>query len=163
MIHHTVGQDCMTPSGRSIRKLTRRSDGLPPLQFIAFVAFSLLGLSLAGCGRVMSGDIDRRADAGACGETRMQTAVYEADAENATDADINTLNSDFKLLVRVKSALVGDTGLEALPIDVGVLRGVITLYGKVDTPAQRARAAQIAWNVPGVRAVKSGIAVTRCS
>jgi osmotically-inducible protein OsmY len=141
-------------------------DGKSRLRILLAVATGLLGLCVAGCGREIS--IDGVA-ASACDtmwaiSTAFGTGEDDVFAtDNANIADSNTLRSDFRLLINVKSALVGDWGLRALPIDVGVGRGIVTLYGEVDTPMQRARAEQIARNVPGVQVVQSGIAVIRCS
>ena len=68
---------------------------------------------------------------------------------------------DVALLIKVKTALVGEPGLKPYVLEVGVLRGVVTLYGEVDTVEQCAMAERIARNVQGVEVVKSGIAVTR--
>ena len=70
-------------------------------------------------------------------------------------------DTDVALLIKVKTALVGEPDLKPYALEVGVLRGVVTLYGEVDTVAQRATAERIARDVQGVEVVKSGIAVTR--
>jgi hypothetical protein len=129
------------------------------------VAAGLIGLSVAGCEQRSGID---NIDAKAYGEPEAIAAVFATNKEHAlatgeTTADSNTLNRDVTLLIRVKFALVRAPGLKALPIDVGVLRGAITLYGEVDTPEQRDMAERITRSVPGVRAVESEIAVIRGS
>ena len=128
------------------------------------VATGLFGLSLAGCGQRLAIDgVDAQAYGGS---DAMTATAFEMNQEHAresgeTTANFNTLNRDVILLIRVKSALTSTPGLKALPIDVGVLRGVVTLYGEVDTLEHRKRAERIARNVPGVEAVQSEIAVNR--
>ena len=68
-------------------------------------------------------------------------------------------NNEVALLIKVKTALVKDPDLKAFPLEVGVLGGVVTLYGQVDTAERRAAAERIARRVHGVAEVKSSIAV----
>src|SRR4051812_4996601 len=69
-------------------------------------------------------------------------------------------NHDVALLIKVKSALGGTPELRPFSIEVGVLNGVVTLYGQVDTAERRVIAERVAIEVRGVASVKSGIAVT---
>ena len=71
----------------------------------------------------------------------------------------NQPNNDVALLIKVKTALVKDPDLTAFPLEVGVLGGVVTLYGQVDTAERRAAAERVARRVQGVAEVKSNIAV----
>jgi osmotically-inducible protein OsmY len=129
------------------------------------VAAGLYGLSLAGCEQSMGVD-------NVAAKTRdyMQAITTEIDigeqrspATGKYPADSSMPNRDVALLIKVKSALVGAPSLTALSIDVGVLRGVITLYGEVDTLEHRDQAERIARSVPGVQAVESEIEVIRGS
>ena len=127
------------------------------------VASGLLALGLTGCEQRLKTASD---EAKACAQMRPIIAVFNmrdiaAPVDGGNAADGATPNSDIALLLRVKSALDSEPGLVRFPIDVGARRGVITLYGEVDTAQRRARAMQIAQNVRGVQAVKSGIAVIR--
>src|SRR5471032_1227147 len=115
---------------------------------------SLFGLSVAGCEQSMGVD-----NFAAKTRDHLQAITAEIDigGERLSVAGENTMdpgmpNRDVALLIRVKSALVRAPSLTALPIDVGVLRGVITLYGEVDTLEHRDQAEWIARSVPGVQA-----------
>ena len=66
---------------------------------------------------------------------------------------------DAALTTKVKSALITAPGLKSGDIDVETTNGVVTLQGETDTAEQRQKAAQLASNVDGVRAVKNQIIV----
>jgi hyperosmotically inducible protein len=67
---------------------------------------------------------------------------------------------DTAMTTKVKAALAADPGLKTL-VDTSVRtdRGVVTLSGAVDSLELKARAAQVAGNVSGVRAVKNDLMV----
>jgi osmotically-inducible protein OsmY len=67
---------------------------------------------------------------------------------------------DTAITTKVKTALAGDPGLKTL-VDASVRtdRGVVTLSGAVDSPDLKARAAQVASSVPGVRGVENDLMV----
>lgn len=69
------------------------------------------------------------------------------------------VNPDEELAVRVKSELGSDGGINVHRIDVAAQSGVVTLYGTADTAEQRAKAAQIASGVPGVKSVQNKLAI----
>ena len=71
--------------------------------------------------------------------------------------------ADQMLIVRVKLGLLADPALQALPIGVNASDGVVTLYGTVDTPENRDKAAQVASGLEGVKTVQNEIAVTKRS
>lgn len=78
-----------------------------------------------------------------CGAAALSTA----DVESAQTA------------ARVMTALVNDPDLGTLPIDVRVNAGVVRLSGRVRTPAEAARALELAGAVPGVTRVDSRLLV----
>lgn len=84
----------------------------------------------------------------ACSATRTQRAP----GEHVDDA---------VLLTSVKSALVADSATEARNINVDVNRGVVMLSGFVDNGEEKAKAADIARNVDGVKEVKNNLTVAR--
>ncbi|SRR5258707_1068376 len=67
---------------------------------------------------------------------------------------------DTAMTTKVKAALAADPGLKTL-VDTSVRtdRGVVALSKAVDSPELEARAAQVAGNVSGVRAVKNDLMV----
>jgi len=66
---------------------------------------------------------------------------------------------DMVLEARVKAALSADSDLRSVTVDVKSTDGVITLYGRADTPAKSHRAAMVALSVDGVRSVRNEMVV----
>lgn len=89
----------------------------------------------------------------------MEEEKNQAAAVTGTNPAETKADSDEGLAIKVKSALISDPSLKVFPLEVGTLRGVVTLYGTVNSPEDRAKAVQIAQNVPGVQEVKSNISI----
>jgi len=70
---------------------------------------------------------------------------------------------DAILEARVKAALSADSDLRSVTVDVKSTDGVVTLYGRADTPANSHRAAMVALGVDGVRSVRNEMVVVRGS
>jgi osmotically-inducible protein OsmY len=116
------------------------------------------GLVLAACGKNM--DIEGTVAKRHADPASASTAMYGWTNHYARlTLEQNQPNHDVALLIKVKSALVKDPAVNAFPLEVGVLGGVVTLYGQVDTAERRAAAERIARRVHGVAEVKSSIAV----
>ncbi|MEO8440884.1 MAG: BON domain-containing protein [Betaproteobacteria bacterium] len=123
------------------------------------VALMAAGCLLAGCEKDMNMDGAAALDAEG---TYATAAVYGWGDHYARVAlDERRPNNDVALLIRVKSALVAEPGLKPFALDAGVLDGVVTLYGEVDSSEHRAMAERITRQVQGVAEVNSGIAVIR--
>jgi len=90
---------------------------------------ALLGLALVGCA-----------------PTRTQQAPGE-------------VIDDSVITARVNSALVADPTTKARQIDVQTRRGTVQLNGFVDSSASKARAAELAGRVRGVRSVDNNLLV----
>ena len=86
----------------------------------------------------------------ACSSTRTQRAP----GEQVDDA---------ALLTSVKSALAADSTANAADVNVDVNRGTVKLSGFVDSASHKARAAEIARDVDGVKSVQNDIAVGESS
>ena len=86
-----------------------------------------------------------------------QSANTEEEKNQA--ASETKAGSDEGLADKVKSALTSDPNLKVFPLEVGTSGGVVTLYGTVNSPEDRAKAVQIAQNVPGVQEVKNNIII----
>jgi osmotically-inducible protein OsmY len=67
--------------------------------------------------------------------------------------------ADARILAEVNEALARDPWLNASGIHVTVQNGEVTLTGTVETPAEKRRAGQIAWNVLGVRDVHNRLQI----
>ncbi|WP_157695888.1 BON domain-containing protein, partial [Caballeronia hypogeia] len=68
-------------------------------------------------------------------------------------------NDDAALAARVKSALVADPELKALPMSVATYRGAVQLSGYVDSEAQMQRALAVTRGVPGVQSIGNDLHV----
>ena len=86
----------------------------------------------------------------ACSSTRTQRAP----GEQVDDA---------ALLTSVKSALAADSTANAADVNVDVNRGEVKLSGFVDSASHKARAAEVARDVDGVKSVQNDIAVGESS
>ena len=76
-----------------------------------------------------------------------------------TAPDPSPAVTDARTAVRVKTALVNDPALGALPIDVRAQAGVVTLHGTVPSAAEADRALALARGVPGVARVESALTI----
>ena len=66
---------------------------------------------------------------------------------------------DASTTTRVKIALLNDAQVGALRLDVKTFQGVVTLSGAVNRPEQERQAIAVARRIPGVRDVKSTLAI----
>jgi osmotically-inducible protein OsmY len=82
----------------------------------------------------------------ACSPTRTR----ETTGEYVDDVTITT---------KVKAALINDPAVKARDVKVETFRGVVQLSGFVDSPAQAAKATEVAKEVGGVKSVKNDLAV----
>jgi hyperosmotically inducible periplasmic protein len=81
--------------------------------------------------------------AAGCGTLTGKTA-----GENVDDASITAA---------VKSKLVADQASNLTRVNVDTNRGTVYLNGVVDTPEQKAKAEQLAWQARGVRSVVNNL------
>jgi osmotically-inducible protein OsmY len=73
----------------------------------------------------------------------------------------NEIADDLTLATKVRVALAGQTGVNAIKIDVTVHRGVVTLAGNVPSTALRSVAVDTARGVSGVKGVVNKLTVER--
>jgi osmotically-inducible protein OsmY len=66
---------------------------------------------------------------------------------------------DTTITTRVKTAMLNDPGVGGLRIDVDTFKGVVTLSGRVKTPAERDQAIALARRVEGVVEVKDALQI----
>jgi osmotically-inducible protein OsmY len=66
---------------------------------------------------------------------------------------------DTTITTRVKTAMLNDPGVGGLRIDVDTFKGVVTLSGRVKTPAERDQAIALARQVDGVVEVKDALQI----
>ncbi|MFD2262183.1 BON domain-containing protein [Lacibacterium aquatile] len=82
----------------------------------------------------------------ACTSTPTQESTGEYIEASATTA-------------KVKAAILEEPGLKSLQIGVETFKDEVQLSGFVDTAASKAKAGQVAANVPGVKSVKNNLVV----
>lgn len=66
---------------------------------------------------------------------------------------------DAAITAKVKTQLLRDPDVSGLQTQVETYKGQVQLSGFVDTPEQRAKAAEIARRVPGVKSVRNDLVV----
>lgn len=93
----------------------------------------------------------------------LLSIVVLAACQTATGRTAGTYVDDGTTTAAVKSKLVGERPANLTSVGVETVNGVTYLTGVVDTPEQRLRAEQIAWQVSGVRQVVNNIQVHRPS
>jgi osmotically-inducible protein OsmY len=66
---------------------------------------------------------------------------------------------DTTITTRVKTAMLNDPNVGGLRVDVDTFKGVVTLSGRVKSPAERDQAIGIARNIDGVVEVKDALQI----
>lgn len=94
---------------------------------------------------------------GACSPADRQEAQTEG--RQAT-AQASAAVDDAAVTTKVKAALLADDQVKGTQINVDTSGGTVRLTGTVDTPAQVARAMQIAKGVSGVQKVENNLAAS---
>jgi hypothetical protein len=99
-----------------------------------------------------------------CGRARRRLAVVLAllisvTALAACGKTVGETIDDATITTRVKTALLNDTQISALQIDVDTFKGIVTLSGQVASAEARQRAVAIARQTNGVVEVKSALQV----
>ena len=64
---------------------------------------------------------------------------------------------DSAITAKVKAAFVQDPAVRAIDVKVDTFKGTVQLSGWADSAAEKARAEEIAKNVPGVKSVENKI------
>ena len=72
---------------------------------------------------------------------------------------VGEFTDDSAIQFRVKSRLIRARDVPGARMNVEVKKGVVTLYGRVDSPAMKRRAAEIANSIKGVAAVENQLRV----
>jgi len=62
---------------------------------------------------------------------------------------------DAWITTKVKMALLADAGLEGVRVNVDTIDGLVTLHGRVESDATKAKAAEVARSIEGVREVRN--------
>jgi len=88
-------------------------------------------------------------------------AVAVVGCQTATGRTAGTVADDTSTTAAVKSKLVADRPANLTSVGVNTVNGTVYLTGVVETPAQRMRAEQLAWEARGARQVVNNIQVQR--
>lgn len=86
------------------------------------------------------------------------TAVTACSSTSTSESTGEYVDSS-ALTVKVKAALVEDTGLKSFDIGVETYKDSVQLSGFVDTAALKEKAGMVAAGVAGVRSVKNNLVV----
>jgi hyperosmotically inducible protein len=134
------------------------TSGKGTLRALQIVAASVFALTLGACDQKpsadrISKDVERSLD-----QANRQIEQAGKETERKFDQAGKALD-DATLTTKVKTALISEPGLKSGEINVETSSGIVTLQGTADTIENRQKAAQVASNVEGVRAVKNQIVV----
>ncbi|HXH82516.1 MAG TPA: BON domain-containing protein, partial [Candidatus Tectomicrobia bacterium] len=91
----------------------------------------------------------------------LVTAAVLAGCQTTMGRSAGDVIDDSATTATVKSKLVAERPANLTSVGVDTVNGVVYLTGVVDTPQQRIRAEQLAWETKGVRQVVNNIQVTR--
>src|SRR5687768_8095942 len=81
--------------------------------------------------------------------------------QSMTGKSAGTVVDDTSITASVKSKLVADKPANLTRVDVDTNNGTVYLNGTVDTPEQRVRAEQLAWQATGVKTVVNNLQVAQ--
>jgi hypothetical protein len=87
------------------------------------------------------------------------SAVTAAGCTTMTGRTAGATADDAKTTAAVKSKLVADRPANLTAVNVDTVNGTVYLTGAVETPDQRMRAEQLAWQTGGVRQVVNNLQV----
>ena len=82
-----------------------------------------------------------------------------AGCQSMTGKSAGTTLDDAGITASVKSKLVADKAANLTRVDVDTNNGTVYLNGTVDSPEQKSRAEQLAWQASGVRSVVNNLQV----
>jgi len=117
----------------------------------------LLAVLMASAGLMAAGCSERSAER--VGESVDRTTSKVAANTEAAANRATTAVGDAAITGSVKTALIAEPNLKALQIDVDTKGGVVTLNGTVDSPANKARALEVAQSVTGVVSVVDNLSM----
>jgi hyperosmotically inducible protein len=112
----------------------------------------LLALAVTGCSTW-----NRMTGGGSYASASNDAAISTTNEPTGTHRSLGRTAEDAAITAKVKTAFATDPVVKARMIDVDTLRGVVTLYGVVNTPAERERAVSIANRTQGVFEVKDNL------
>ena len=92
-------------------------------------------------------------------KTVLLAVVLLAPLTAACGKTVGETIDDTTITTRVKTAMLNDPAVGGLRIDVDTFKGVVTLSGRVKTPAEKSQAVALARKIDGVVEVKDALQV----
>ena len=132
------------------------------------IAAAVGSASLAGCDRSATPEKAAEkpgatglAEAGKPGADTRRPAEPFKSAVTGKPAPGSPQAADAELSNKVKTALRDAPDLRTAGLEVASADGVVTLYGTVDAPVEKDRAAMLAMEIDGVRSVVNNLVVVK--
>jgi hyperosmotically inducible periplasmic protein len=91
----------------------------------------------------------------------LMVALTLSACQSMTGKSAGTNVDDATITASVKSKLVGDKPANLTRVDVDTNNGTVYLNGTVETPDQKTRAEQLAWQAKGVKSVVNNLQVQK--
>jgi osmotically-inducible protein OsmY len=91
----------------------------------------------------------------------LVTVMLAAACQSMTGKSAGTNIDDASVTASVKSKLVADQASNLTRVNVDTNNGTVYLNGTVESPEQKARAEQLAWQAKGVKSVVNNLQVQK--
>ena len=91
----------------------------------------------------------------------MMLVLATAACQSMTGTSAGTSIDDASITASVKSKLVAEKAANLTRVDVDTNNGTVYLNGTVESPEQRSRAEQLAWQAKGVKSVVNNLQVQK--
>jgi hyperosmotically inducible protein len=91
----------------------------------------------------------------------MMLVLATAACQSMTGKSTGTNIDDASITASVKSKLVAEKAGNLTRVDVDTNNGTVYLNGTVESPEQRSRAEQLAWQAKGVKSVVNNLQVQK--
>jgi len=109
---------------------------------------------------------DTSTTTGTYGTTASDTAGTSGNGTSGTSAtggssSVGTVISDSVVTTKVKTALLADSDIKGLDINVTTNKGEVNLSGAVNNQSQIERAEKIARNIDGVKSVQNNVTIKK--
>jgi hyperosmotically inducible protein len=88
-------------------------------------------------------------------------ALTTVACQSMTGKTAGTTIDDATITASVKSKLVADKAANLTRVDVDTNNGTVYLNGTVESPEQKAKAEQLAWQAQGVKSVVNNLQVSK--
>ncbi len=133
-------------------------------RILCITAAAVTAATLAACdSQVATRQPAAKQQVGAAPDKPAAPAADFQSAVAPKTAPDGTAVADKELSNKVRNVLTASTGMEIGGVEVAAADGVVTIYGTVQMPAEKDRAAILALGIDGVRSVVNNLVVIRGS